>query len=108
MKPQLSPVTATREWTAYSNEDGLPWAVFVHGHVDLRTIRSNACKTEMIAAFEHHCGDPENFFCGNLNIGHWYIRDLTAVDDDANPDFPWHFCEKADVGAMPITGARFE
>jgi hypothetical protein len=98
----------TREWAAYSNEDGEPWAIFVHGHIDLRTIRSIACKKEMKEAFEHSCGDSEDWFHGNLNIGHWWIRDAFAEgDDDANPNCPWHFCEKGDSGAIPITGAKF-
>lgn len=98
-----------REWTSYSNEDGEPWAVFLHGHDhDLRTIRSLACKHEMKDAFETACGDDDNWFNGDLNIGRWWIRDAYAEEDeDANPDCPWHFCEKDDSGAIPITGAKF-
>lgn len=98
-----------REWTAYSNEDGEPWAVFIHGHADLRPIKSLACKQEMKKAFEYYCGDADDYFNGNLNVGHWWIRDaFSEEDEDANPDFPWHFCEKGDSGARPITGAKFE
>lgn len=97
-----------REWTVYCDEDGEPWAIFLDGHVDLRTIRSNVCKTEMKEAFERFGGDDDNYFANNLNIGHWWIRDaFAAEDEDANPDHPWHWCEKGDTGAIPITGAKF-
>jgi hypothetical protein len=97
-----------REWTVYTNEDGEPWAIFLHGHGhDLRTIRSIGCKKEMREAFIHHAGDDDGFFHGNLDIGRWWIRDAAETDDSMNPDFPWVFCDEGDPGAKPITGAKF-
>lgn len=97
-----------RDWTAYYNEDGEPWAIFVHGHVDLRTIKSIACKQEMKAAFERACGDADDWFNGNLEVGHWWIRsEDDRKNEDANSEYPWHFCKKGDDGAIPITGAKF-
>jgi hypothetical protein len=72
---KLTMKTATREWTALSNEDGEPWAVFLYGHDhDLRTINSLNCKAEMKKAVEYWCGDSDRCFHGNLNIGRWYIE----------------------------------
>lgn len=105
-----SPGTAVqaRDWTVYFDEDGAPWAIFIHGHADLRTIKSNACRAEIKDAFAEAGGDDDDYPFGNLNIGHWWIRDaLEAGDEDANPDCPWHFCHKADTGAIPITGVNF-
>jgi hypothetical protein len=102
--------TITREWTAYCNEDGEPWAVFINGHVDLRTIRSKACRAEMKEAFEKFAGDADDYFEHDLDIGHWWIRDTTGsedVDDSAGGDYPWQFCSKDEAGACPITGAKF-
>lgn len=92
-----------RDWNAYYNEDGEPWAIFLHGHDhDLRTLRSLACKEEMRRA----CLSDDEYFSGNLNVGRWWIRDLGDAADD--PEHSWHFCEKGDKGAIPISGAKFE
>lgn len=93
----------SREWNAYYDVDGNPWAVFLHGHDhDLHTLRSAACKAEMRAA----CCCDSVYFAGNLNIGRWWIRDEGAAACDA--EHPWNWCDEGDRGAIPITGARFE
>jgi len=96
-------MSSERQWNAYYNVDGDPWAVFLYGHDhDLRTLRSITCKEEMRAA----CCCDHVFFAGNLNIGRWWIRD--EGENAANADHPWQFCKKGDPGAIPISGARFD
>lgn len=92
-----------REWNAYYNTDGEPWAIFLFGHDhDLRTLRSIACKKEM----QRECCTDDAYFANNLNIGRWWIRDMG--DTACDPECPWEFCEKDDAGATPISGAKFE
>lgn len=96
-------MTPRREWNAYYNSDGEPWAIFLFGHDhDLRTLRSVACKEEM----RRECCCDGVYFAGNLNVGRFWIRDMGASASD--PDHPWEFCDKGDAGATPISGAKFE
>jgi len=95
-----------RDWIFYWNEDGEPWAIFLHGHDhDLRTIKSPTVKEEMRRAWVDGGMDDDRYFCGNLNIGRWWMRDEGRNSEE--PDHPWHWCDKDDEGAIPITGAKF-
>ena len=101
-----------RLWTAYSTEDGEPWAVFVNGHVDLQALRTAESRAEMIDAYKWAQGDDcSGRFNGDIDVGHYYIRDTTNDDDpDLEPgdvEYPYQFCNVDDVGAMPITGVKF-
>lgn len=103
-----APQSIQRDWTVYFDCDGLPWAIFIHGHTDLRTIKSNACRAEMKDAWAEAGGDDDCWPNDNLNIGHWWIRDAVAAgDEDADPEAPWQFCKRDASGAIPITGVNF-
>jgi hypothetical protein len=96
-------MTSKRQWTAFYDVDGALWAIFLDGHDhDLRTLRSLACKEEMRKASV----GSNDCFHGNLDIGHWWIRDMAASARE--PDHPWEFCDKDDRGAVAISGAKFQ
>lgn len=96
-------MTKVREWNVYYDVDGALWAIFLDGHDhDLRTLRSLTCKEEMRKA---SIGNSDCFH-GNLDVGRWWIRNMGI--DAREPDHPWEFCDKDDLGAVPITGAKLK
>lgn len=93
-------------WTAYVTEEGDPWAAFVSGHVDIRTI-AGAAVDEIPKAFadygEEIVEDVQGLIddsCGAVLTQFW----LAPAEEEEGM---FVFAGEGERGAFPVTGMRF-
>lgn len=99
---------AEQTYTAFTTEDGEPWAVFVDGHVDPSTLDRDEMAEELAYIMGVDVEEALELLATGPAAAHHYIYDAHAAGDDSDEDYPWHFCGASTPSARPITGVRFD
>lgn len=96
---------------AFFDEDGDPWAVFVHGHFDLSLIGSPEWRERFRAKMLADCCRDDSEIAEALDGGaveQFWIVDTTPEDAEGEVECPWQFCGAGTAGAIPVTGVKFQ
>ena len=94
------------ELEVFTDEDGMPWAAFVWGNINVKIVEAMITPEAIDNAIGFESADQRgDDISWPPRVQAYWLR-LVTSDAFEDQDM-WQFCDEGDPGAVRITGHRF-